>query len=93
MDGLGEGFWQWISQYGGWGAAMVIAGFGFWLVLTGRLIPKSWADKIFDTNSKQSEALKTSSEVLPQILEYMRTNNRLLTELQKLRDQQGGGSQ
>ena len=89
MDSFGDGFWQWISQYGGWGVAMLIAGFVFFLVLSGRLVPKSWADKIFDTNTKQSEALKTYSESWPQVLEYMRTNNHLLTEIQKAREDGG----
>lgn len=74
----------------------MVAGFGFWLVMTGRLIPKPWADKIFETNSKQSEALQKYTESWPQVLESMQTTNHFLRELQQVRerlqDNDGGGT-
>jgi len=92
MENFGGGFWQWLMQYGpGWGAAILVGGFVFWLVLSGRLVPKSWVDKIFESSEKQAEALKTYSDAWPQIAEYMRTNNHVLTEIQKARED-GGSS-
>lgn len=93
MGDFGGGFWEWISQYGGWGVAIIAGAFIVWMVSSGRWVPKSWVDKVYDSNEKLSEALEKYSDAWPQIQEHMRTTNHVLTEIQRAPEhQRDGGS-
>ena len=92
MMDLGGGFWEWIRQLGGWGAAAILVGFFVWLVLGGRLFSRYYLDQLRQTNTDLAAALKEYEKSWPKVLEYMQTADKFFRELQDQRDRGGGGS-
>lgn len=75
--------WQAAGTAGPWAAAVLLAGFFIWLVLTGRLIARS---QLKDVQADRDKYRDTADTMLKASLEQGMTQEKLVDAVEKLLD-------
>lgn len=97
-----EAIVQWLSQYGGWGALMILGGLVFWMVLNGKLETsarierdrETWrglaatVERLADAQEEGGRALRDLQTSVRNLEEGQRTELHALESFQRAREDQ-----